>query len=136
MHSKLRESRDYTLEHNYKSLHGCICSCICCDYTTAVEKRPQLSFRPAFVNTLFPVTRPHHIYSTALVIIILIDNLKYVIIFVYVWFLPWKISEVFENASGVQVSKALGRLIVQIFTTHVSNPLINFPMCTECKKEG
>ena len=35
---------------------------------------------PAFVNTLFPVTRPHHIYSTALVIIILIDNLKYVII--------------------------------------------------------
>ena len=35
--------------------------------------------RPAFVNTLFPVTRPHHIYSTALVIIIVIDNLKYII---------------------------------------------------------
>ena len=57
------------------------------------------TIRPAFVNTLFPVTRPHHIYSTALVIIILIDNLKYVIIFVYVWFLPWKIGEVSENAS-------------------------------------
>ena len=37
---------------------------------------------------------------------------------------------------GVQVSKALDRLIVQTFTTHVSNHLINFPMCTECKKEG
>ena len=37
---------------------------------------------------------------------------------------------------GVQVSKTLGRLIVQTFTTHVSNHLINFPMCTECKKEG
>ena len=37
---------------------------------------------------------------------------------------------------GVQVSKTLGRLIVQTFTTDVSNHLINFPMCTECKKEG
>ena len=37
---------------------------------------------------------------------------------------------------GVQVSKMLGRLIVQTFTTHVSNHLINFPMYTECKKEG
>ena len=55
--------------------------------------------RPAFVNTLFPVTRPHHIYSTALVIIIVIDNLKYVIIFVYVCFLPWKVPEVSENVS-------------------------------------
>ena len=35
---------------------------------------------------------------------------------------------------GVQVSKTLGRLIVQTFTTHVSNHSINFPMCTECKK--
>ena len=35
---------------------------------------------------------------------------------------------------SVQVSKTLGRLIVQTFTTHVSNHLINFPMCTECKK--
>ena len=34
-----------------------------------------------------------------------------------------------------QVSQTLGRLIVQAFTTHVSNHLINFPMCTECKKE-
>ena len=50
-----------------------------------------LQLRPAFVNTLFPVTLPHCIYSAALVIIILIDNLKYIIIFVYVWFLPWKI---------------------------------------------
>ena len=37
---------------------------------------------------------------------------------------------------GVQVSKTLGRLIVQTFTTDVSNHLINFPMCTECKNEG
>ena len=36
---------------------------------------------------------------------------------------------------GVQVSKTLGRLIVQTFTTDVSNHLIYFPMCTECKKE-
>ena len=41
-----------------------------------------------------------------------------------------------EMHLGVQVSKTLGRLIVQTFTTHVSNHLINFPMCTECKKEG
>ena len=34
---------------------------------------------------------------------------------------------------GVQVSKTLGGLIVQTFTTDVSNHLINFP---ECKKEG
>ena len=34
-----------------------------------------------------------------------------------------------------QVSKTLGRLIVQTFTD-VSNHLINFPRCTECKKEG
>ena len=60
------------------------------------------SIRPAFVNTLFLVTRPHHSYSNTLVIIILIDNLKYVIIFnlyMRVWFLPWKIPEVSENAS-------------------------------------
>ena len=37
---------------------------------------------------------------------------------------------------GVQVSKTLGRLIVQTFTTDVSNLLINFSMCTKCKKEG
>ena len=37
---------------------------------------------------------------------------------------------------GVQVSKTLGRLIVQTLTTHVLNHLINFPMCTESKKEG
>ena len=36
---------------------------------------------------------------------------------------------------GVQVSKTLGRLIVQTFTTDVSNHLINFPMYIECKKE-
>ena len=59
--------------------------------------------RPAFVNTLFPVTHPHHIYSTALVIIIEIDNLKYVI---YIGFLPWKIPEVSKMYLGVQVSKS------------------------------
>ena len=37
---------------------------------------------------------------------------------------------------GVQASKSLGRLIVQMFTTDRSNHLINFPMCTVCKKEG
>ena len=37
---------------------------------------------------------------------------------------------------GVQVSRTLGRLIVQTFIIDVSNHLINFPMCTECKKEG
>ena len=36
---------------------------------------------------------------------------------------------------GVQVSESFGRLIVQTFTTDVSNHLIKFPMCTECKKE-
>ena len=35
---------------------------------------------------------------------------------------------------GVQLSKTLGRLIVQTFTIHVSNRLINFPMCTEWKR--
>ena len=35
---------------------------------------------------------------------------------------------------GVQASKSLGRLIVQMFTTDRSNHLINFPICTECKK--
>ena len=37
---------------------------------------------------------------------------------------------------SVQVSKTLGILIVWTFTTHISNHLINFPMCTECKKGG
>ena len=37
---------------------------------------------------------------------------------------------------SVQVSESLGRLIVQTFTTDGSNHLINFPMCTEGKKEG
>ena len=36
---------------------------------------------------------------------------------------------------GVQVSESLGRLIVQTFTTDGSNHLIDFPMCTESKKE-
>ena len=58
-------------------------------WNTGMEYLNEIvAIRPAFVNTLFPVTRPHHIYSTALVITILIDNLKYVIILVYVWFLP------------------------------------------------
>ena len=35
----------------------------------------------------------------------------------------------------LQVSKTLGRLIVETFTTDVSNHLINFPMSTECKKK-
>ena len=34
----------------------------------------------------------------------------------------------------VQVSKSLGRLIVQTFTADGSNHLLSFPVCTECKK--
>ena len=68
--------------------------------------------RPAFVNTLLPVTRLHQIYSTTLVIIIVIDNLKYIIIFVYVHFLPWKVLGVYEMYLSVQVSKSLDRLII------------------------
>ena len=51
-----------------------------------------------------------------------------------------------ENSGSLQkwisvskyVSESLGRLIVQTFTTDISNhlQLIDFPMCTECKKEG
>ena len=39
---------------------------------------------------------------------------------------------------SVQVSENLGRLVVQTFNTDRSiiKYLINFPMCTECKKEG
>ena len=33
-----------------------------------------------------------------------------------------------------QVSESLGRVIVQMFATDVSNHLINFLMCTDCKK--
>ena len=39
-----------------------------------------LKLRPAFVNALFLVTCLYYIYSTALVINIVIDNLQYVII--------------------------------------------------------
>ena len=37
---------------------------------------------------------------------------------------------------SVQVSKSLGRVIGQMSTKDVSNHLINFPMCIECKEEG
>ena len=57
------------------------------------------NIRSALVNTLFPITRPHHVYSIALVIIIVIDNLNYIIIFIYIWFLPWKIPDISENVS-------------------------------------
>ena len=77
--------------------------------------------RPAFVNTLFPVTRLHHIYSTALVISIAIDNLKYVIIFIIraiLGFFHGKFQKSPKMYLGVQVSESLGRLIiVQTFTT-------------------
>ena len=68
-----------------------------------------LAVRPALVNTLFPVTCPHQIYSTALVIIIVIDNLKYVVIFVYVCFLPWKVLEVYENVSQCASERKFGQ---------------------------
>ena len=51
-------------------------------------------------------------------------------------FLHEKFQKFSKMYLGVQASKALGRLIVQTFITHVSYHLINFPMCTECKKEG
>ena len=51
-------------------------------------------------------------------------------------FFHGKFQKFLKMHLSVQVSKTLGRLIVQTFTTHVSNHLINFPMCTECKKEG
>ena len=44
-----------------------------------------------------------------------------------------KIPEVSENAFRCPSKQ---NLIVQTITTYVSNRLINFPMCTECKKEG
>ena len=37
---------------------------------------------------------------------------------------------------SIQVSKSLGRVFGQMSTKDVSNHLINFPMCTECKEEG
>ena len=102
-----------------------------------ITTHDQCTFRPAFVNTLFPVTRLHHIYSTTLVIIIVIDNLKYVIIFInYIFgFFHGKFQKSPKMYLGVQVSESLGRLIVQMFTIDVSNHLIDFPMCTECKKK-
>ena len=50
-------------------------------------------------------------------------------------FLHGKFQKFPKMHLGVQVCKTLGRLIVQTFTTDVSNHLINFPMCTEYKKE-
>ena len=105
-------------------------------WLSTTDEMHACALRPAFVNTLFPVTRPHHIYSTALVIIIVIDNLKYVIIFIYIGLLPWKIPKVSENVSrGVQISESLGRLIVQTFTTDGSYHMINFQCALSAKKK-
>ena len=51
-------------------------------------------------------------------------------------FFHGKFQKFLKMHLGVQVSKILGRPIIQTFTTDVSNHLINFLMYTECKKEG
>ena len=51
-------------------------------------------------------------------------------------FFHGKFQKFLKMHLGVQVSQTLGTLVVPTFTTHVSNHLINFPMCTACKKEG
>ena len=74
-------------------------------------------------------------------IIIVIDNLKYVIIFIYIYILGF-CHEKFQKSPkmylSVQVTESLGGLIVQTFSYYrwIKNHLINFPMCTECKEEG
>ena len=65
-----------------------------------------LNIRPAFVSILFPV----------------------------LGFFHGKFHKSLKMHLGVQVSESLGILSVQMFTTDGSNHLINFPMCTECKK--
>ena len=67
--------------------------------------------RLAFVNTLFPVTCPHHIYSTTLVNNIAIDNLLFYIL----GFFHRKLQKSPKMYLDVQVSESLGRLIVQRF---------------------
>ena len=90
--------------------------------------------RPAFVNTLFPVTRPHHIYSTALVIIILVDNLKYVIIFVYMFgFFCGKFQKFPKKHLGVQVSKTY---CSHIYYTCLKFTWLTFLCALSAKKEG
>ena len=54
--------------------------------------RLRWTTRPAFVNTLFPVTR-----SPASYLLNRIGNLKYVIIFVYVCFIPSKIKRTLSS---------------------------------------
>ena len=53
-----------------------------------VSLHASTNLRPTFVNALFPVTCPHHIYSTVLVIIIVLE--------IYL-VSSWKIPEVSEN---------------------------------------
>ena len=74
-----------------------VSKCLLCmpiDFSTC-----KLITGPAFVNISFAVTHPHHIYSTALLIITVIDNLKYIIIFIYIGLLPWKIQEASKSRS-------------------------------------
>ena len=87
------------------------------------------------IRTLLPVTRLHHIYSTALVIIGVIDNLKYVIIFKHIDFFHGKFHKSPKMYLDIQAIESLRRRIVQMFTTDGSNHLINFPLCNECKEE-
>ena len=81
----------------------------------------MIIIRPAFVITLFPVTHLYHIYSTALVIIIVIDDLKRNYLCSYMFgFFHEKFQKFRKMFLGVQVSKSLGTLVVQTFTTDVS----------------
>ena len=80
---------------------GCLSTCTpvskCLLHMPVDFSTCKLIIGPAFVNTLFAVTYPHHIYSSALLIITVNDNLKYIIIFIYICFLPWKIHEASKN---------------------------------------
>ena len=95
-----------------------------------------IMIRPAFVNILFPVTRLYHTYSTALVIIIVIDDLKYVTTFVATYL----VSSMENSRSfwkcypGVQASKSLGTLVVHSFTTDVSIMWLTFQCTLSAKK--
>ena len=82
---------------------GCLSTCTpvskCYLHMPVDFSKCKLIIGPALVNTLFAVTRQHHTYSTALLVIIVIHNLKYIISFMYIGLLPWKIQEASKNRS-------------------------------------
>ena len=86
----------------------------------------------AFVNTLFPVTRPHHIYPTTLVIITVIDNLKNIIIFIC-FFFRGKFQKL-PKCISVKVSKSLGRIIVPWSDIEFHEKALSFGDLLSCTK--